>query len=509
MLDMPPVKPETVPEDRRSGLRRREALKLLAGSMALAAAGCGKPHEEIVPYVEMPERLIPGIPLQFATTLALSGYGRGAIVTSHEGRPTKIEGNPRHPGSLGSTDVFTEAEIFNLYSPDRSQAVKQGREIRSWPDFAAAWQKRQDVHHADQGAGVRLLTGRITSPTLLRQIKALQSMYPRMVWHAYEPADDVQSAAIQSVFKRRLDALPRLRDADVVLSLDLRFLDAGPRQIAMARAFADHRRVRRETKDMLRLYAVEPIPTLTGASADHVLAASPSDIERIVCEIGKRLGAAVPDPVPSDRLSSFADAVFNDLSSHQGRALVLAGPTLSPEIQALVNWINAKLSAPVTYLDPVAGSDGQPGLPELAQSLNEGQVKTLIAIECNPAYDAPADLNFTSVMQKAEFRAHLSQIVDETSALCEWHLPASHALESWSDLRALDGTASIVQPLTEPLYDTRTMHELIAILSGQAGAKPYGPCRTHGAPMPARTHSKAGGRKCWRTASFRTPLHRL
>ena len=476
MLNMPPVKPETSPaEERGSGLRRREALKLLAGSMALAAAGCGKPHEEIVPYVEMPERLIPGIPLQFATTLSLSGYGRGAIVTSHEGRPTKIEGNPRHPGSLGSTDVFAEAEIFNLYSPDRSQAVKQGREIRSWADFTAAWQKRQEIHHGDQGAGLRLVTGRITSPTLLRQIKALQSLYPRMVWHAYEAADDTQSAAMQSVFKRRLEALPRLQDADVVLSLDSRLLDAGPRQIAMARAFADRRRVRRDTKDMLRLYAVEPIPTLTGASADHVFPASPSDMERIACEIGKRLGASVPDPALRGPLSSFADTVFNDLNSHPGRALVLAGSTLSPDIQALVHWINAKLNAPVTYLDPVAGSDGQPGLHELAQSLDEGQVKTLIVIECNPAYDAPADVAFKDALQKAEFRAHLSQIIDETSALCEWHLAGvARALRAGPIFARLDGTASIVQPLIEPLYDTRTAHDLIAILSGQTGAKPYG-----------------------------------
>ncbi len=471
---MSPLKPETTSEEGGSGLRRRDALKLLAGSMALAASGCGKPQEEIVPYVEMPERLIPGIPLKFATTLALGGYGRGAIVTSHEGRPTKIEGNPRHPGSLGSTDVFAEAEIFNLYSPDRSQAVKQGREIRSWADFTAAWQKRQEIHHADQGAGLRLLTGRIASPTLLRQIKALQSAYPRMVWHAYEPVDDAQSAATQSVFKRPLDALPRLQDADVVLSLDSRFLDAGPRQIPMARAFSDRRRVRRDTKDMLRLYAVEPIPTLTGANADHLVTAPLADIERIACDLGRRLGAAVPDPALRGPLSSFADAVFNDLQSHQGRALVLAGPTISPEVQALVVWINAKLNAPVTYLDPLAGSDGQPGLQELAQSLKDGQVKTLIAVECNPAYDAPANLAFNDALQKAEFRAHLSQILDETSALCEWHLPASHALESWSDLRALDGTASIVQPLIEPLYDTRTAHELVAILGGQTGAKPHG-----------------------------------
>ncbi len=455
------------------GLRRREALKLLAGSMALAAAGCGKPQEEIVPYVDMPERLIPGIPLQFASTLALSGYGRGVIVTSHQGRPTKIEGNPRHPGSLGSTDVFAEADIFNLYSPDRSQAVKQGREIRSWADFAAAWQKRQEIHHADQGAGLRLLTGRVTSPTLLRQIKALQSMYPRMAWHAYEPTGDGHSAITQSVFKRRLDVLPRLRDADVVLSLDSRFLDAGPQQIAMGRAFADRRRVRRDAKEMLRLYAVEPVPALTGANADHVVSASPSDMERVACEIGKRLGAALPDPVSQGALALFADVVFKDLNAHQGRGLVLAGPTLSPEIRGLVLWINAKLNAPVTYVDPVAGSDSQPGLEELAQSLNAGQVKTLIAIECNPAYDAPADLDFSRALQKAEFRAHLSQVADETSALCEWRLPTSHALESWSDLRALDGTASIVQPIIEPLYDTRTAHEIVAILSGQTGAKPH------------------------------------
>ncbi len=245
MLDMPPVKQQALEEKGSFALRRREALKLLAGSMALAAAGCGKPHEEIVPYVEMPERLIPGVPLQFATTLALSGYGRGAIVTSHEGRPTKIEGNPRHPGSLGSTDVFAEAEIFDLYSPDRSQAVKQGREIRSWADFVAAWQKRQELHHSDQGASLRLLTGRVTSPTLLRQIKALQSMYPRMVWHAYEPTDEGQPAVTQTVFRRPLHVLPRLQDADVVFSLDSRILDAGPGQIALARGFSDRRRVRR------------------------------------------------------------------------------------------------------------------------------------------------------------------------------------------------------------------------------------------------------------------------
>jgi molybdopterin-containing oxidoreductase family iron-sulfur binding subunit len=472
---MSPVKPQGgLADSGSSGLRRREALKLLASTMALAASGCGKPHEEIVPYVEIPERLTPGIPLKFATTLALGGYGRGVIVTSHEGRPTKIEGNPRHPGSLGATDIFAEAEIFDLYSPDRSQAVRQGREIRSWADFESAWQKRQDVHHVDEGAGLRLLTGRITSPTLLRQIKALQSSYPRMVWHAYEPLDGLQQEQPAKIaFKRPLEMLPRLSDASVVLSLDSRFLDAGPGQIPMGRAYSDRRRARRDTKEMLRLYAVEPVPSLTGASADHVLALSLVEIERLACVIANGLGANLPDPGLGGDLAHFSQVVLADLKSNAGRGLVLAGPALSPDIRALVCWINAKLNAPVTYLDPIAGSDSQPGLEELMQSLDAGQVRTLIAIDCNPVYDAPADIDFKGELQKAEFRAHLSQVMDETSALCEWRLPASHALESWSDLRALDGTASIVQPLIDPLYDTRSAHDLIAIVSGSSGAKPY------------------------------------
>ena len=479
-----------------SGLRRREALKLLAGSMALAASGCGKPAEEIVPYVKMPERLTPGIPLQFATTLALGGYGRGVIVTSHEGRPTKIEGNPRHPSSLGSTDLFAEAEIFNLYSPDRSQAVRREGEIGTWDAYLAAWQKRLAIHRADQGAGLRLLTGRVTSPTLLRQIKALQTSFPHMVWHAYEPVDARRFAATQAVFRHPLDMLPRLQDADVVLSLDARFLDAGPQQIALARAFTDRRRVRRDTKDMLRLYAAEPVAMLTGANADHAVMARPSDMERIACEIGRRLGAAVPETSLSGALSPFADAAFSDLQAHPGRALLLTGPTLSPDIQALAIWINAKLNAPVTYLDPVAESDAQPGLKDLAESLDAGEVKTLIVIDCNPAYDAPADLDFKTAIQKAEFRAHLSQIADETSALCEWHLPLSHALESWSDLRAPDGTASIVQPLIEPLYDTRTVHDVLAMLGGSSSAKSYDLVRD---TWRART-DKEGFEAWWRKA---------
>ena len=267
-----------------------------------------------------------------------------------------------------------------------------------------------DRHRQDKGAGLALLTGRVTSPTLLRQIKALQAQFPAMAWHAYEPLDSGAAQAAKLAFNRPLDILPRIADADVILSLDSRFLDAGPQQIALSRAFADKRRVRRGTKDMLRLYAVEAAPTLTGANADHALAVSPAEIEHLACAIALRFGAGgLPNPTLSAELSRFADAVLADLKAHQGRALVLGGPALSPNAQALVHWINAKLGAPIAYIDPVAGSDAQPGLPELAQKLSEGQVKTLIAMECNPVYDAPADLNFAAALEKAPFRVHFGQ----------------------------------------------------------------------------------------------------
>ena len=448
-------------------MRRRDALKLLAANMALAAAGCSKPSEEIVPYVTMPERLIPGVPLKFATALPLAGYGRGAIVTSHEGRPTKIEGNPLHPASLGSTDVFAEAEIFNLYDPSRAQAPSKASEIHAWEDFFAAWQSVADGHRIDKGAGLILLTGRVTSPTLLRQVQALQAMFPAMAWHAYEPLDSGQAASAKLAFGRPLDMLPRIGDADVILSLNSRFLDAGPQQIMLSRTFMDRRRVRRGTKDMLRLYAAEAAPTLTGANADHTLALTPSEIEHLACAIALRFGAGgVPNPTLSPEASHFADTVLADIQRHPGRALILGGPTLSPNAQALVHWINAKLTAPIAYIEPVASSDMQPGLPELAQKMKDGQVKTLVAIECNPAYDAPGDLDFAAALEKVAFRVHFAPWQNETSALCDWQLPAAHPLESWSDVRGPDGTASIVQPLIEPLYDTRTAHEFLAILGG-------------------------------------------
>jgi Fe-S-cluster-containing dehydrogenase component len=451
-------------------ISRRGALKLLAGQMTLLVAGCSKPREEIVPYVRMPERMVPGMPLQFATTLELGGYGRGVVCTSLEGRPIKIEGNPLHPASLGATDVFAEAAIFSLYDPDRSQSVRQSGEISNWAAFLDALQPLLADLAAAGGSGLRLLTGPVVSPTLMRQIEALRRRFPQLVWHRHDPLDDQaarEGAAM--AFSRPITALPRLADADVVVSLDADPLGAGPRQIVNAHGVAARRRARRGVGGIGRLYAVESAPTLTGANADRRLALPPNEIADVAVAIARALGAGVPERALAKDPAAFASELTRDLLAHKSRALVLAGPTLDPDVHALCHWINTQLQAPIDYLE--ADDDAQPSsLAELVRDCEASKVDCLFVLGCNPGYDAPRDLRFAQAIRRVELPVHFGCYFDETAALCQWHIPQSHSLESWSDLKAPDGAASLVQPLIAPLYDTRSVHEMIAALEGSVAS---------------------------------------
>ena len=217
-------------------LDRREALKLLASGLALSLAACAKPQEEILPYVDMPERVVPGQPLRFATTLELAGYGRGVLATSIEGRPIKIEGNPRHPASLGATDVFAEAALLSLYDPDRSKAARHGDDIVSWDAVAGAFHTQLERERARQGSGLRILTARVTSPTLLRQLGDMLKQFPQARWYRYAPVSDdsIRAGSVQA-YGRALTALPRMSQAAIVLALHADPLGPGPEQIRNAR----------------------------------------------------------------------------------------------------------------------------------------------------------------------------------------------------------------------------------------------------------------------------------
>jgi Fe-S-cluster-containing dehydrogenase component len=451
---------------------RRAALKLFAAGAALAVASCGRPAEEVVPYVEIPERLIPGIPLRFASALPLAGYARGVIVTSVEGRPIKIDGNPRHPASLGATDVFAEAELLSLYDPDRSKAPRNATTIASWSVFEEALQPRLEQARAKSGAGLALLTGRVTSPTLVRQIDALLKALPQAKWFRYEPVDDdAARGGAMLAFGRPLTAIPRFADVRVALALDADPLGFGPEQIRFGRDLTSARRSR-SPQDFLRLYAAEPSWTLTGAVADHHLPLHHQVMRNVALTVAGELGASVPQATLPPAAEKIARTAAADLKARPGEAIVLAGLRQPAEVHALCHWINAQLRAPVGFIepvDPVATGHGE-SLRALAGNIRSGKIDTLVILDANPVYDGPADLALDQAIRAVPFTAHCALYDDETSAVATWHLPRSHPLESWSDLRAFDGTASIAQPLIRPLYDTRTAHDVLALLAGAVAA---------------------------------------
>jgi molybdopterin-containing oxidoreductase family iron-sulfur binding subunit len=466
-----PVIPIASPDD----LARRRFLKLMAASAALASAGCkGPPAETIVPYVDMPEREVPGQPLFYASAFVRRGYAHGVLVETNGGRPTKIEGNPDHPIGAGATDVFAQASVLQLWDPDRSQLVRQrtdyGNELSSWSAFEDALETRRAQFARDGGAGLRILLGPSTSPTLARQLAGVLARYPNARWLSYDPLhDDGAYQAAQLAFGRPLDCLYRLERVAVLLTLDADLFGAGPAAIAHARGFTGQRHLGADA-GANRLYAMESTPTLTGAYADERLARAPQAIEAALWRIAARLGAA-PDagaaPDPAD--VRWEDAVAKALDGARGRALVAAGPTLSPASRALVHLLNARLGAQdgaVAYIEPVAlGAPAHAdALAALAADMQAGRVDTLLMLDTNPVYTAPAELEFARLLAKVPFSAHLGLYHDETGHAAAWHLPLAHNYEAWSDARSADGSVSIVQPLIAPLYDGRSAHAVLALL---------------------------------------------
>jgi len=465
-------------------LSRRDFIRLMAAPLALAGvgamAGCPSPREEIIPYVVPPELVVPGKPLFFATTMPLAGYGIGLLAESHMGRPTKVEGNPDHPASLGASDVLTQASILSLYDPDRARTVTHRGQISTWSAFTTFITGELAARRESGGRGIRLLTGAVTSPTLLAQIRAFLEQYPGASWHHYEPIClDAERAGTRAVFGRIVNPVYRFDRARRILSLDADFLLFGPGVVRYNRDFAAGRRVHLQGADappaasMHRLYAVESTPSITGAMADHRLAIPAGDVERIA-----RLTLAAVrgnPPPPDDPHAQWVAAMADDLLQHRGSALAVAGPWQPPAVHAIAHALNAELGAigqTVVYTEPIeAAEEGDlASLTRLVNDMRAGAVDMLIILDANPVYTAPADLDFSAAMDVVPLRIHLSESYDETSFRSHWHIPLCHYLEMWSDARAFDGTASIVQPLIHPLYQSRSPHEFMAALLGQPEA---------------------------------------
>ena len=448
---------------------RRNFLKLMGASLALAGlTACTKqPVEKIVPYVRQPEEIIPGKPLFFSSAFCLSGVASGLLVESNMGRPTKIEGNPDHPESLGATDKFAQASLLELYDPDRSQTVEYLGDIRSWSDFLQA--VRGTV--AADGSGLRILTETITSPSIGAQLQQILKKYPNAKWHQYEPAgrNNVREG-MRMAFGKYGECHYRFDLADVVLAIDSDFLNCGAGSLRYVRDFVRKRNPDTNGGKMNRLYVVENCPSNTGATADHRKKMKASDIPAFAYQLHSMLTGGSSDP--------WMSALAKDLRQNHGKSIVIAGDYQPPEVHAVVHAINEALGNAGTttlYTDSIEINpvDQIQSLHDLVGEMFAGQVKTLLIVGGNPVYNAPVDLQFEKALSHVPLCAHLSLYEDETSNFCQWHVPQAHYLETWSDARAFDGTVSIIQPLIAPLYNGKSAQEFLAVLADDPQASAH------------------------------------
>jgi len=468
-------------------VNRRSFMQLLGSGAALAGvAACSQPQEQAVPFVRRPEEVTPGNALHFATAYALEGHATGLIVESHEGRPTKIEGNPEHHDSLGAATAFEQALLQGLYDNDRAKQIRHGEQPLSWRSFLGQMSALGARHAADGGARLRFLTAPTASPFLIEQRARILQRFPKARFISYSStANDGEAEGLRLAYGRYVEARHDLARAAVALSLDADFLGSGPEQLRLTRQFA----ARREPgANMNRLYVAEPAMTVTGMSADHRLRVRAGDVGAfavaLAAELGRQPGfSQLAAIAAAGRAAGAADAkwvraVAADLMKHRGQSLVLAGRRQPAAVHAIVAAINAALDnvgTTVTYAAPLLADplSGTRPLAALAEEIAGGQVDTLVITAHNPVYTAPVDLKLGKLLARVPNTVYHALYEDETAAVAAYVVPAAHPLESWGDGRATDGTVSIVQPLIAPLWGGVTDIEVLGSLIDEGDVKPH------------------------------------
>jgi molybdopterin-containing oxidoreductase family iron-sulfur binding subunit len=487
---------------------RRRFIQIMGASLGLAGAGCRWHEDKLMPLTQRPDETVPGTTKRFATAMEIGGVGVGLHVTSYDGRPIKVDGNPLHPESLGGASAQHQASVLAVYDPDRSdRPIRRGGGTparTSLAEFDAFAKEHFAKLRAQQGMGLRVVSERSASPTLERLQRTFKERFPLAKWVVYEPAaGDGARAGSVLAFGSPHRTLYRIEDAKVVLTLDADlFANDFPGSLAHARGAA---RGRVPDGEMSRIYAVETSYSLTGGLADHRLGARAELIKAFAVALDaevSRLAQALPELgspqaapksafVAEPRVDKFLKAVAKDLVANTGRSVVVAGPRQPAEVHALAHRLNALLGnvgRTVQYVEEATttqmASDVK-ALKELTEEMKDGRVSTLVVLGGNPAYTAPGDVPFGAAMGQVKTSIHLGLYDDETAQNATYHVNAAHYLESWGDARAWDGTVTIVQPLIAPIFGGRTAIELVLAMLGEQGKVVDLVKTTYGAVGPA------------------------
>ncbi len=488
----PNIGAEFVPDqlEPMDGATRRRFIQIMGASVAMAGAvGCTRQHRYVVPAAKGIEGRTIGQTQPYATAMEVAGVAIGLLAQSYEGRPIRLDGNPKHPTNKGTINSWGVASILGLYDPDRSKAIKYKANVKtavvekSWDDVKTAFRDLRTANTKNQGEGLRVLSEASSSSTLKNIKTSLLAAFPKAQWIEYEPVGrDNERLGTKLLFGSPLRTHYDLSKADIIVDLDADLLGVHPAALQYTREYAGNRNpeaVLAHKAGYNRLYSVESNLSVTGASADHRLAWRSSDIKKFVAALGAQITALLKSQAVSEhalgnaKADRFLAALAKDVVANKGKCVLAVGFRHAPEVHAAVHELNHQLGNVGKTVQYYAAPEGDAptsykAITDLAKEMAAGKVNTLFILGSNPVYSAPRDVNFVDALAKVPNSVHVSVYHDETADQCAWHLPQTHYLEAWSDARSWDGVHSIVQPLIEPLYKTRSASEIVNLfVTGQ------------------------------------------
>jgi molybdopterin-containing oxidoreductase family iron-sulfur binding subunit len=447
-------------------LERRQILKLMAAALVMAGlGGCdAKFGENLIPAVKIPPNIVPGLPNFYATAHVLDGLATGTLVKHVMGRPINVQGNLKHPASLGAIGAFAQAQLLEFYDPDRAAQISVRGAPSDREGLRAALALERARLAARGGRGLRILTGSVTSPTLAAQLNAIRERYPEAQWTQWEPISrDAVRAGARLAYGKLVDVIAKLDQVDVLLAIESDLLSTAPGHLRYARDFASRRNPSRAAA-MSRIYAIESTPTLIGSVADHRFIASPAQLHRSVGAIAN----VILENAPAPSAPEWVSAIIADLKGARGRALVQVGAEQAPQIHAWAHAVNEALAGRGTtfeLIEPIVHEpiDQAAAFRSLTAAMRAGEVSHLLIIDSNPVFTSAANLGFAEALEQVPFSVALAAYEDETARSTTWFVPKTHDWESWSDARAYEGTVTILQPQALPLYGGTSAHELLAL----------------------------------------------
>ena len=447
-----------------NGLSRRNFLSLIAASVALAGLeGCKKPVQKIIPYVEAEIGTIPGIPKYYASTLPFKNNALGVVIENHDERPVKVEGNEKHPTTLGKSNSFAQASTLEMYDPDRARGVKfEGNKV-DWNEYLKFAKSLNDGN----GKGLAVLMQESSSPTIKSIQEDFKKNLPNADWVVYESVNNENLYdGIELAFSKRLQPLYRLEKAQIIVSLGSDFLGVDDNNIYHTRKFAQNRNIVDENSTMNRLYVAESSISSTGSSADHRLNIPQYEMENLLAELAyelKQLGLRIEAKKVKSSNNLWVKAAAKDLFDGRGESIIIGGSSLSKEFHQLIALINYNLKAPVDYYPlNMSQISSIKNFESLCNDMKNGKINNLIILGANPVYDSPVDFDFAESLKKVKNSVHLTNIIDETSKLCSWNIAMNHYFECWGDAMTYDGHVSIVQPQIMPLFDSKSIIQVLS-----------------------------------------------